>query len=322
MMLHSHQTTPTPPMPMSCNAPPSISRSELVDRLQIMRDQETNKYTCIDYLESFASSNEGAIDKWCRSKMVQWCYSVVDFAKFNRETVYLSISYLDRFLSSNSPRSKQVLEDRKDYQLAAMTCLYLAIKIFEPKIIETGLLAELSRGCYTPQDFSIMETHILFDLNWLLHDPTPQSYLLHYLALIPTEKDGIKIDRVSILELARYQIELSVVDYDLMTKGASDIALAALTSSARLILAESHFVIDETELLASMGNIFTMEVEPLNISAIGEKLESLHKKQIPDLIRRGSNDVQVDNVDNEEESESIKSQPRRRSRSPNSCVST
>lgn len=282
-----------------------------------MKDKESQKYCCIDYVGTFVQTEAG-VDKWCRSKMVQWCYSVVDFARFSRETVYISISYLDRFLSSNSPQSLVVLEDRKDFQLAAMTCLYLAIKVHEPKIIETGLLSELSRGCYTPQDFQRMELNVLFDLKWHLHDPTPQSYLMYFLALIPSQKNNTRIDRKSVLELARYQIELSVVEYDLMTQSASNIALAALISSARLILSDHRVAINEAELFASMGKIFRSDLDLCGISDIVQKLEDLHNKKIPDLLRR---EINPSGAETSTEVD-IKDRQRRSSLSPNSCMST
>ena len=99
--------------------------------------------------------------------MVLWCYSVIDYVSFNRETVLIAISYLDRFISTRSERARLVVKDRREYQLAAMTSLYMAIKLFEPKKINMECLAELSRGSYTSSDLSGMEADMLFVLNKL-----------------------------------------------------------------------------------------------------------------------------------------------------------
>jgi hypothetical protein len=298
--------------------PPFIStRSEeiVVDRLLAMKEQETKRYIRTDYLKT-AALCEVTVDAWCRFKMVQWCYSVVDFAHFSRETVSMSMSYLDRFLGSNSPRSQQVIQDRKVYQLAAMTCLYLAIKIFEPRMIETRLLSDLSRGCYSPEDIKKMEIDIIFDLKWHLNDPSPLSYLMNCLALIPFEH-GAEINRVMILDLARYQIELSVLDYKLMTQSASNIAIAALTSSIALVFSDRGIEINQSELLTPMGKIFTSEFQSCSISEISQRLEDLHNREIPGILQRKKNTLSA----TEDNHLAIKTQQQRRSLSP-VCVYT
>jgi hypothetical protein len=108
-------------------------KSQILDQLQTMLIQERNIYIRCDYIKKASSSNSRSYaDAWCRLKMVQWCYQVIDFVELSRDTVFIAISYLDRFFSTSTQRAKQVLENRKEYQLAVMTCLFMAIKLFEP----------------------------------------------------------------------------------------------------------------------------------------------------------------------------------------------
>ncbi len=289
----------------------------VIDRLLAMKQQESQRYQRSDYLRA-ATLREKSIDSWCRFKMVQWCYSVIDFARFSRETVSVSMSYLDRFLCSNSPRSQRVMHDRKEYQLAAMTCLYIAIKIFEPKMIETTLLSELSRGCYSPQDIKNMEIQILFDLKWHLNDPTPLSYLTNFLDLV-TYENGAAFDRKALFDLARYQIELSVLDYKLMTKSSYDIAIAALTSSFSLIFSDRGITGSHSNILSQMGETVLSEFHSDDISKIALRLEDLHNREIPGIIQRQLNPASDSRDDRSHLSP--KTHQRRRSLSPN-CVST
>ncbi len=252
-----------------------LSRMVIMDRLNVMKRQECSAfYRVDDYLlgkapnttntddhphddlttssSSSSNNNSGSIsyiDAWCRFKMVQWFFSVVDFLHFDRGTVCIAMSYLDRFLSSKeSARARRVAEDRKEYQLAAMTALYMAIKLFEPEVIDITQLAGLSRGCYECSDFSRMECDMLFALDWHLNSPTPMLFLVHYLALLPApttctkkfnlikskRKEGDNNEQTMsdwIFEDAKYQIELSTMHYKSITYLPSQIAAAALINS-------------------------------------------------------------------------------------------
>ena len=129
---------------------PNIHARELTDRIRTMRKQEVTHHQCADYMrdsDSYLSTASQIVDEESRIKMCEWCYQVVDFCKFRRETVGIGMSYLDRYISTRQGRL--ALTDRKFYQLAAMTSLYMAIKIHEPLEMETSLLADLSRGVYT-----------------------------------------------------------------------------------------------------------------------------------------------------------------------------
>lgn len=229
-----------------------MTQQEIQDRLVVMRAQEDGKYACPDYLRLKSQHDINAdnskidcnksepIDKLCRQKMAQWCFTVIDYINFQRETVSIAMSYLDRFLASDCARAKKVMLCRKEYQLAAMTTLFMAIKINEPVMIDVALLTDLSKGLYLPSDFQNMETDILFGLNWHVNGPTPQAFMLHFLSLAQTstcqyDENSVapSIDLHHVLQLATHQIELSVQEYDFMTQKPSVIATAAILNSLK-----------------------------------------------------------------------------------------
>lgn len=204
-----------------------FDQEEIKDRLGVMRRQEQS-HCCSDYLQLPSSCEQGgAIDQLCRLKMTQWCFNVVDYIKFRRETVCIAMSYLDRFLSSGCPRAQQVINCRRKYQLASMTTLFMAIKINEPVIVEIPMLSDLGKGLYTTGDFRQMETDILVALNWRMHGPTAQEFVLHLLTIMKQQMPT-NCDIQKVMELAMYQIELSACDYYLMTQKPSVIATASI----------------------------------------------------------------------------------------------
>ena len=124
---------------------------------------------------------------------------------------------LDRFLSQKDDHSiaKECIDDRKKYQLAAMTCLYTAIKLTESEVLDPEVIASLSRGMATPVQVVQMEGYILRVLDWHIGTPTGTDVVDHLVQLLPKSVPQ-HVKRV-IIENARYAIHQSLLDYELST---------------------------------------------------------------------------------------------------------
>jgi len=207
--------------------------------ISAMKQQE-QRYLSKDYLHSFRDQTEyqhlsegtsdstNPVDQEFRSRMVVWCYQIVDFCKFSRDTVAISVNYLDRFLSTTEGIDAR--KDRKICQLAVMTCLYTAIKIHEIEAIDPTSISDLSKGNYTGEQVVDMERKIIMTLRWHLNPPTPCSFTRQFLSLIP-DKTMSRSEKSATMKLAKYQIELSVGEYYFLSNDASCIALASLANA-------------------------------------------------------------------------------------------
>ncbi|CAB9524248.1 diatom-specific cyclin [Seminavis robusta] len=202
-------------------------RSSIIDTIQAMHRQEAIGYINGDYLNMY-SPDLVAVNVDCRTKMAQWCYSVVDFCSFNRETVAIAMSYLDRFLLT--PAGLPVLGDTNAFQLAAMTSLYTAVKIHEPEIMGVDLVSKLSRGQYSPQEIETMEFTILQALGWKVNTPTALSFVRKFLELLPMGTLEESIAEAA-YDLSKFQSELAVGDYNLVPIQASTVAYASIINS-------------------------------------------------------------------------------------------
>lgn len=179
------------------------------------------------------------IDANCRTKMATWSYQVVDFCKFNRETVAISMNLLDRYMSTIAAAPAKA--DRKIYQLAAMTALYTAIKIHEPEAVEPKLISFLTRGAYTPCEVEQMEMELLTALSWRMNPPTALSFIRLFLDLITdTALDEATVE--TLYELAKFQTELAVTQYDFLSIHPSAVGYCALINSLKLMEADSSTV--------------------------------------------------------------------------------
>lgn len=219
------------PTPLEDSMPaPELVISDVIDRISLMRQQEETTYSVREYLSESSKVRKLAskpVDEDCRVKMCEWCYQVVDFCKFRRETVGIGMSYLDRYLCTS--KGLEALCNRKEYQLAAMTALYIAIKLHEPLEMETSLLADLSRGCYNEMEFVDMEQTILQALKWKVNGPTPLGFVQYYMALIPYEVHPSVC--TLIMDYSRYQIELAVSEQCFVANKLSELGLASVLNS-------------------------------------------------------------------------------------------
>ena len=219
------------PTNLEDSMPPEMESSDIGERLAVMREQEESTfYRVRDYLADSVEVRKRAnkpVDDDCRVKMCEWCYQVVDFCKFRRETVLIGMSYLDRYLCTDE--GLDALCNRKQYQLAAMTALYIAIKLHEPLEMETSLLADLSRGCYNEMEFVDMEQTILTALKFRVNGPTPLGFVQYFMGLMPETVHPTVANLI--MDYARYQIELSVAEQSMVDIKPSEIALSSVLNA-------------------------------------------------------------------------------------------
>jgi len=215
-----------------------ISNIETInDTIAAMCQQEKRYETC-DYL--FQAQEESSrpssccllddidVDMECRTKMVAWCYSVVDFCQMSRETVAISMNILDRFMAT--PAAAQAMSDRRTYQLAAMTALYTAVKIHEPEALSPEIVSKISRDTYSEQEIEAMEVQLLNGVSWHVNPPTPLTFVRQCLSLI-SESELDEFTREAVYELAKVQTELSVQEYSFLQVKPSIVAYCSLLNA-------------------------------------------------------------------------------------------
>jgi hypothetical protein len=216
----------------------SLTMEDTLETLAAMRHQEDTGYVAKDWLRLGQESEskcirrplhwEAAFDIECRDKMVAWCIQVIDFCKFSHETVEITMSYLDRFLST--PEGTTARNDRSTYQLACMAALYTAVKIHEPRAMSLALVSRFSHGAFTARDIEAMEVKLLNALQWRVNPPTSWAFMRNLMTLIPSDLLDKEM-REAADHLALLQIELSVATYQFVCIKASTVAYSALMNA-------------------------------------------------------------------------------------------
>ena len=207
------------------SSPPSSSAAVTAAAAASARAVPSSSQPSDGSASNSTGSSSSQINELWREKICEWCYQVVDHFDFNREVVSVAMSYLDRYLATRTV-------NRRIFQLAAMTALYLAIKLFEPGKLRMASLIDLSRGYFMSEHIITMEDSMLQSLNWHVHPPTPFAFCRDLMRLV--SGDVAPRARHDVNELARFLTELSVCDYWFATKKPSSIALAAIINAIEL----------------------------------------------------------------------------------------
>jgi hypothetical protein len=156
---------------------------DILERIRAMRLQEVKTTRCKNYLTP-------EVDASCRKAMVDWCFVICDILGLSRETVGIAFSILDRYLSSdNGKLSSEALRNKQTFQLAATTCLFVAVKLHEPALLGIDILIKLCRGYYTEKNILAMEKDILESLEYRIYltISAPMEYVRHFLELLGSE---------------------------------------------------------------------------------------------------------------------------------------
>lgn len=160
-----------------------------------------------------------------RGILIDWLVQVHLRFHLLQETLYLTVSILDRFLQCQEvPKNK--------LQLVGVTAMLLASKYEEMYAPEINDFVYITDNAYTKSDIRKMEILILKKIDFGLGRPIP----LHFLRR--NSKAGV-VDADKHV-LAKYLMELTIVDYESVHLPPSEIAAAALCLSMKILDEDSN----------------------------------------------------------------------------------
>lgn len=245
-----------------------IGERDVCVRINTMLETE-REYLCPDYLGSISPDEAGSIDEICRSKMAYWIYHVVDSTKLRRDTAGQAMSILDRFLGTSSRRAWEVMRSRREFQLCAITALYIAAKIGEPYLMDAKTMSRLSRGMHTVEEITEMEIDVLCGLRWRVNCPSPYEMASHILELLPASA-GPAAERI--YSHSNFQTELATFDPLFVPLYRSTIAIAAVLNSLGGVDPTDFPIRDRTLFVQSIAREFDLDLESPLLGAVRERL--------------------------------------------------
>ncbi len=204
----------------------------VAESLTVMLEKERSVYKSSDYLIGTLGLR-GVIDAEDRTKMVEWCYCVVDICQLKREAVAIAMEMVDRFLSKKlcSIAAMDMLRDRFQFQLLTITALYISIKISTKITLGSDFFSMISRDLYPIREIEAMEKILLQELSWRISAPTCVQTAHHILSLMSTHVTLDETTWATIHNEIEYQAEYAVKDYYFVTQRPSTVAIAAILNS-------------------------------------------------------------------------------------------
>ncbi|XP_063818207.1 cyclin-O [Pseudophryne corroboree] len=182
------------------------------------------------YLAAQCMANQPQLKPESRCKLISWLIPVHRHFNLGFESLCLTVSILDRFLSCTP-----VAADC--FQLVGVTSLLIACKQVETRPPRVKQLLALCCNTFSSEQLRNLECIILIKLQFQLAAPTINSFLQHFSLLHVTEGNLPQVNKS--LALAKGIAELSLADYAFNSYPPSLIAICCLTLADRMLCQEN-----------------------------------------------------------------------------------
>ncbi|KAF3812727.1 hypothetical protein GH733_019090 [Mirounga leonina] len=152
--------------------------------------------------------------------LMDWLAQVQMKFRLLQETMYMTVSIIDWFMHNNCVPKKML-------QLVVVTAMFIASKYEEMYLPEIGDFAFVTDNTYTEHQIRQIEMKILRSLKFGLGRPLPLHFLWR----------ASKIGEVDVEQhtLAKYLMEQTMLDYDMVHFPPSQIAAGAFSLALKIL---------------------------------------------------------------------------------------
>ncbi|KAG7476966.1 hypothetical protein MATL_G00088380 [Megalops atlanticus] len=192
---------------------PMLCSEYVKDIYQYLRQLEVDQAVRQRYLEGQEVTGN------MRAILIDWLVQVQMKFRLLQETMYMTVGIIDRFLQDHPVPKKQL-------QLVGVTAMFIASKYEEMYPPEIADFAFVTDRAYTTAQIRDMEMKILRVLKFSFGRPLPLQFL----------RRASKIGEVTAEyhTLAKYFVELTMVDYDMVHFPPSQVACAAFALTLKV----------------------------------------------------------------------------------------
>ncbi|XP_030950787.1 putative cyclin-A3-1 isoform X2 [Quercus lobata] len=173
--------------------------SDIDDYLHKM-EMESKRRPLPNYLEKVQKE----VTANMRGVLVDWLVEVAEKYKLLPDTLYLAISYIDRFLSLNVVHKQKL-------QLLGVSSMLIASKYEEIIALDVGDCCYILVNAYPKEEVVKMEADILKSLKFEMGNPTVKTFLRRFTSV--AQKNN-KSPNLQLEFLGYYLGELSLLDYN------------------------------------------------------------------------------------------------------------
>ncbi|KAL6850178.1 hypothetical protein ACP4OV_020805 [Aristida adscensionis] len=179
-----------------------------------LREAETRKRPSTDFMETIQKD----VNPSMRAILIDWLVEVAEEYRLVPDTLYLTVNYIDRFLSGNEI-------NRQRLQLLGVACMLIAAKYEEICAPQVEEFCYITDNTYFRDEVLEMETSVLNYLKFEMTAPTAKCFLRRFVraAQASCEDPALHLEF-----LANYISELSLLEYNLLSYPPSLIAASSI----------------------------------------------------------------------------------------------
>jgi len=200
-----------------------------------------------------------------RGVLIDWLVEVHTQFKLLQETLYMTVYIIDKYLQSEG-----LTTSRNKLQLVGVSAMFIASKVEEMYAPEINDFVYITDNAYTAGEIRQMELKMLNTLNFNMSRPLP----LHFL------RRNSKAGDVDVLQhtVAKYLVEISLLEYELAHYPPSLMAAASLFLSLRILEPNATIATVWTPTLQHYSTYNTRELLPVVVKLAQAVLRSKESK--------------------------------------------
>ncbi|RZB69038.1 cyclin-A1-4-like isoform X2 [Glycine soja] len=187
-----------------------------------LRESEEKKRASPDFMDRIQKD----INVGMRAILVDWLVEVAEEYRLVPETLYLTVNYLDRYLSGNAM-------NRQRLQLLGVSCMMIASKYEEICAPQVEEFCYITDNTYLKEEVLQMESAVLNYLKFEMTAPTVKCFLRRFVRA--AAHDVQEIPSLQLEYLTNFIAELSLLEYSMLSYPPSLVA-ASVIFLARFIL--------------------------------------------------------------------------------------
>ncbi|KAL2317831.1 hypothetical protein Fmac_031707 [Flemingia macrophylla] len=194
---------------------PQLCETYVCDIYKHLRESEGKKRPSTDFMEKIQKD----INVSMRAILIDWLVEVAEEYRLVPDTLYLTMNYIDRYLSGNAMNSQRL-------QLLGVSCMMIASKYEEICAPQVEEFCYITDNTYLKEEVLQMESAVLNYLKFELTAPTIKCFLRRFVRA--AAQDVQELPSLQLECLTNYIAELSLLEYTMLSYPPSLIAASAI----------------------------------------------------------------------------------------------
>ncbi|KAK4745069.1 hypothetical protein SAY87_011381 [Trapa incisa] len=194
---------------------PQLCATIACDIYRHLRASEMKKRPATDFMERIQKD----INVNMRSILIDWLVEVAEEYRLVPDTLYLTVNYIDRYLSGN-------VMNRQRLQLLGVASMMIASKYEEICAPQVEEFCYITDNTYLKDEVLQMESAVLNYLKFELTAPTAKCFLRRFVRAAQAAHEVVS--PMQLESLANYIAELSLLEYNMLCYAPSIVAASSI----------------------------------------------------------------------------------------------